>query len=115
MDEFNLLMELEVSLHSPEVRNSRDKLDALLSDDFIEIGASAATYNKQQIINSLLNEMPAEIKAKDFEYRKLSNDLSLLIYGSESTRQTIRSSVWKLEDGQWRMIFHQGTVTEVIE
>jgi len=112
MDEFNLLVDLEMSLHSPEVRKSRDKLDSLLAAEFIEIGASGNTYNKQQIINSLLEETPGEIKAKDFEHRKLSDELALLIYKSESTRCSIRSSIWKLENGRWRMLFHQGTVTD---
>ena len=107
-----MLVELEVSLHTSEVRNSREKLDSLLSDDFMEIGASGATYRKEQVINSLLKEAPSEIHAKDFEFRKLSNDLSQLIYRSESTRRAIRSSIWRLEDGQWRMLFHQGTVTD---
>lgn len=107
-----MLVELEVSLHTSEVRNSREKLDSLLSDDFMEIGASGTTYDKEQIINSLLKEAPSEINAKEFEFRKLSNELSQLVYRSESTRCAIRSSIWRLEDGQWRMLFHQGTVTD---
>jgi hypothetical protein len=104
-----------LALHTPAVRNSRDKLESLLSDDFMEIGSSGKTYDREQIINSLLKEVPGEINAKDFELRKLSDELSQLIYRSESTRRAIRSSIWKLEDGQWRMLFHQGTITDDIE
>jgi hypothetical protein len=111
MEEFDLLVELETSLHTAEVRSSPEKLNSLLSDDFVEIGASGRTYDKQQIINSLLDEIPGEIKAKDFQLRKLSDEMVLLIYRAQSIRQSIRSSIWKLEQGQWRMLFHQGTVT----
>ena len=29
----------------------------------------------------------------------------------ENKRSSIRSSIWKLHDGKWKMIFHQGTNT----
>jgi len=25
------------------------------------------------------------------------------------SKQAMRSSIWRLTDGQWRMVFHQGT------
>lgn len=112
MEAFDLLVELETSLHTPDVRSSPAELNSLLSDDFIEIGASGKTYDKQQIINSLLVESPVQIKAKNFQYKKLSSELAQLIYRSESTRHSIRSSIWKLEEGRWRMLFHQGTITD---
>ena len=76
----------------------------------MEIGASGTVYNKEQIITSLLNEIPGEISATGFEYRKLCNELAQLVYRSTGTRFAIRSSIWKLEDGEWRIVFHQGTV-----
>ena len=116
MDTKVLLIELEISLHSPIVRKSRRRLETLLSNECLEIGASGKIYGKNEIIDALLEEKETnEIQATDFEFRELSPGIAQLIYKSknklndEKIRYTIRSSIWKLEGSQWRMVFHQGT------
>ena len=117
-DLLNLLVDLERVLHRKSTRRSKEKLNELLHDDFEEIGASGRTYNKDQIIEELLNEMPFIINASDFELRIFSEDIAQLKYKTKSTARnnlmhtTLRSSIWKNEDSKWKMVFHQGTVIQ---
>lgn len=111
IEKFNLLVELELSLHTSVVRGSSNKLESLLSDDFMEIGASGRMRGKDQTIRDLLTEDSSDIRANDFELRTLSNDVAQLIYKSDDGRHAIRNSIWKVKNNQWRMIFHQATLT----
>lgn len=108
---------LETSLHKKEVRNSRDTVSSLLADDFLEFGRSGRMFEKQDIIAGLEQEaVDLEITVSDFAARKLAEDVVLVTYTASmldedhtSTIATRRSSVWVLQDGNWKMTFHQGT------
>jgi hypothetical protein len=110
--------QVEERLLHPEVRSSSDELSRLLADDFIEFGSSGAIYNKQQIIGLLAREQMMERSIADFSVRALADDVVLLTYRSTmrdpATAEewhSLRSSIWKLHDARWQMIFHQGTPT----
>ncbi|SEI16716.1 hypothetical protein SAMN05216228_103127 [Rhizobium tibeticum] len=114
------LQSLEQRLFEPEVRNSRPALESLLSPDFREIGASGGLYLYEDIIVALLGEPPdgPTRTLTDFEMRLLSPDLALVTYrAARSTTsgppiRSLRSSIWHHDAcGQWRMVFHQGTLT----
>jgi hypothetical protein len=48
----------------------------------------------------------------------LAPDVVLATYRvvDETRKQhTLRSSIWKLKDGRWQMVFHQGTPTKRID
>ncbi|PIO97149.1 hypothetical protein [Pleomorphomonas carboxyditropha] len=58
---------------------------------------------------------PTEVH--DFAVRSLALDTILVTYrsirrhpGGGTEKTTLRSSSWKLVDGRWQMLFHQGTV-----
>lgn len=112
---------LEQSLHRPEVRLSIQSLEALLAADFREIGASGKIYDRNTTISALLLEtQPADARLpfiKDFAASQLAEDVVLVTYCSLSEasddrpeRTTLRSSIWVMMEGAWRMRFHQGTV-----
>ena len=115
-----LLRRLEESLLDPAVRHSPEKIAELLADEFIEFGCSGAVYDKASIIRTLgaeaIESASPVAEIRDFSARALSAELVLLTYravgrscsgGTEI--HTLRSSLWKLIDGRWRMAFHQGT------
>lgn len=108
------IRELELSLHRPEVRASRERVGRLLADDFMEFGSSGRVYDKRTIIDVLAQETgetppPA---AEDFAVRFLSDTIALATYRTlRPTRQILRCSVWRQDAEGWRMIFHQGTPT----
>ncbi len=107
---------LEERLLEPEVRRSVKELEILLADDFIEFGSSGRIYNKQQVIDGLLISPTVQITIMDFEIKLLALGVVLATYrvikrnnqGGE-TNYSLRSSIWKLHEGRWQMVFHQGT------
>lgn len=115
-----LFYSLETSLHRPEVRSSPALVANLLADEFIEFGRSGRVYNKQITIEALQDESSSPIdplpQVADFLASSLSSNVVLVTYkstrasnGSQKSHATLRSSIWKMEAGQWQMIFHQGT------
>lgn len=122
-DPSNLLAEiraLEQSLHQPEIRTSRDALDALLAPDFVEFGASGTVYHRAGIIELLLAEDPdetsGELLTDTYVLTAISADAVLLTYrtirrsADGSERCALRSSIWKQDGARWQMLFHQGTL-----
>jgi hypothetical protein len=122
--EATLLRRLEEELLKPEVRRSPDRVGDLLSDDFVEFGSSGGVFNKQQVIEALEQEGPPDpgirLSLVDFIARRLASDVILVTYrtiqegGPGARRESrLRSSIWKLIEGRWQMVFHQGTPSAV--
>ncbi len=104
------LFALERSLHDPATRANPASAGNLLSADFREFGSSGRIWSRDATLHSLATEPPAYITARDFTCQPLSPTLALLTYVSHNgVRDALRSSLWRLEDGQWRILFHQGT------
>ena len=118
-----MIQSLEVKLHQPVTRTNASAVDALLHDDFEEIGRSGQCYDKQQTVTTLLREHgQAEIFSEGFMLATIVEGAVLLTYRSFHrsadgvvTGCTLRSSIWVLssENGSdhWQMRFHQGTPT----
>lgn len=110
------LLQLEVRLLQPDVRHSSSELGQLLADEFVEFGSSGRVYDKKSIIEELGNESTIQISVADFKTVLLASDSVLITYravfvegkGGPITH-SLRSSIWKLRDGDWQMVFHQGT------
>jgi hypothetical protein len=112
------LRHLEEQLLRPEVRASVERVTALLADDFVEFGSSGQVFDKKQIIEALRTETATKRSLSDFESTLLSDNIALVTYRATRTSKagerpvtTLRSSIWRLHDGQWQMVFHQGTLT----
>lgn len=111
------LLLLEEKLLQPDIRKSVKDLDVLLADAFIEVGSSGRTYNKQEMINILPNLPAVKFTLTDFQAKHLATGVVLTIYHAvkhgeqnEPAQCSLRSSVWILEKGEWRIVFHQGTL-----
>jgi hypothetical protein len=108
-----LLLELEKYHQKPEVRrNSKELLADLLTDDFFEIGSSGKFfYRKDCLVEGGIGEW--DLSMTDFQIHPLSEGVVLTTYRVEDKtrmRNVLRSSIWKLIDGRWRLNFHQGTI-----
>ena len=110
------IRQLEEDLLSPEVRSSLERMDAVLAEDFLEIGLSGRIYAKKQVLQALLSEPEVHYEVMDFTMRPLAGEVLLVTY--RTTRQeapenpqvhSLRSSIWKQIDDRWQMVFHQGT------
>lgn len=118
-DLLNHLKELEFNLLLNETRNSPDKLDKLIADEFLEFGSSGIIWSKQSIINLLKESPPIKITASDFKLKRLADDVALLTYKSHRDKtnkysevDVLRSSIWKFFGDDWKIIFHQGTISK---
>ena len=100
------ILEVEQRLLEPEVRSSRDALDRLVADDFVEFGSSGQVYAKQDVIGQLLAAPAFSVQMTAFRVRALSPDVALATY---RTGRSLRSSIWRREGDGWRIVFHQGT------
>ena len=112
---------LEESLLDPVVRASVQKLDLLLADDFMEFGSSGHTYNKQQEIEALPWQPDQHWAIRDFCLQPLAPGVVLVTYRvirhanqPDKATHSLRSSIWRCEEGRWRIFFHQGTPMEAI-
>ncbi|WP_053047380.1 DUF4440 domain-containing protein [Thalassomonas viridans] len=108
---------LELALLKPEVRRSRSELNRLISDDFLEFVGSGRRFGKAEVLERLPQETPPEFSARDFELRRLGDQVVQLIYkstmlkaGSGQTSYSLRSSLWRRSGDSWQMLFHQGTL-----
>ncbi len=118
------LRKLEESLLQNEIRSNQSKLNDLIHDDFIEIGYSGKTHTKSNILADLPIEQYSEIElwSQDYNFKTLSTDTVLLIYkqcridpNGNMSRYAKRSSIWFNNNGNWQLLFHQGTPTEPFE
>lgn len=112
------LLELETRLLQPEVRSSEQTLLQLLAEDFVEFGASGIVWTRTAIIQVLAQEPHTQRSLSDFKLTPLSADTALVTYRSHRhatsgapAAHALRSSIWKLNQGNWQLLFHQGTPT----
>jgi len=109
------VIDLESRLLITEFRTSEEFLEKILHEDFLEIGASGKTYNKEQTIDLLTTEPEFSAVATDFRFFQVAEDVALLTYSLNTvspdtgTGHSARSSLWKFENNNWRLVFHQGT------
>jgi len=110
---------LEEALHRPEVRHSRQAVETLLAEEFVEFGASGTVYSRATIIDLLIQEDDSDegsLRTWNYALTPISSDAVLLTYETErsyldgSTRSVLRSSVWRHNGLKWQMLFHQGTL-----
>lgn len=107
----DVLLNLEKKLLKPEIRTSKDELTNLLSEDFFEFGSSGRVLYKNKSVREVSLGV-VRMKLSDFEIHPLSEQIVLTtyrIYNEVNKQHSLRSSIWKLSDGTWKMQFHQGT------
>ena len=107
---------LETSLLQPELRQSPQDLATLLAEDFVEFGSSGQIFDKPQTIATLQTAAIAPVALMDFQARALATDVVLVTYRAirlhlvtQQNIHSLHSSVWKLLDERWQIVFHQGT------
>ncbi|MEM7208226.1 MAG: DUF4440 domain-containing protein [Pseudomonadota bacterium] len=117
-----IIIEKEKALLTFGVRSSIESLRSLLSSEFKEVGASGAYFGLSEVLECLPAEESWSCKTQDWEFRLLSIDIVQTIHrafvvhfdGDEGTYSR-RSSIWRKESNEWKMIYHQGTKVEPFE
>jgi hypothetical protein len=102
------ILALEESLLRAEVRQSAQRVAERISDDFTEFTSSGTMYRYHP---GDIFDSPADGEIRDFSLRPLGGGCVLATYRfiRSGGIVTLRSSIWQLMNGRWKMIFHQGT------
>ena len=114
------IQELETLLHEPATRSDTSRLDALLAEDFTELGSSGRIWSKADILAEVPGQLPRHISVNRFEVTALSPDLCLATYRAtiESdgvVARSLRSSIWTYLSARWQIVFHQGSRVDAFD
>ena len=115
-DVLDELRRREPIFHHPGCGTSRADYMRMTVDDFWEIGASGQRYSRGFVLDVLEARLanPANEsgwESRDFHVRELAPNVYLLTYTlRQGERLTRRSTIWQRADGDWQIVFHQGTV-----
>ncbi|MEQ0876444.1 MULTISPECIES: DUF4440 domain-containing protein [Enterobacter] len=107
------LKRLECFLHGSR-RKDRKWLEQILHERFSEITRSGVLVDRVQTIEALSGEdsVPA-ILSSDFRLIIVRDNFAILHYRTvhpDGSHASLRSSCWEIsENGQWKLVFHQGT------
>ena len=109
------LTSLEIFIHWPAIGTSKQILENLLDKNFWEVGASGKKYDREIVLNVLLEraqkENPEKWASENFQCTLLAENIYMLTYTNyQGERKTERVSIWKKIDSRFKLIYHQGTI-----
>ncbi|MFI2563905.1 RNase H family protein [Paenarthrobacter sp. NPDC018779] len=105
-----VVVALERELLRPDVRADIGRIGVLLHPEFAEIGQSGRFWTRDAMMVALEEDPGEHVELELLNADRLSENTILLNYRSLShAGSALRSSVWLLDRGQWRLRFHQGT------
>lgn len=104
----------EPLFHRIERGTSRAAFDAMTAEDFREVGASGARYDRESVWVALAARYsagaPDDWEVEDFACRSLGGPVVLVTYRlRQGDRVTRRASIWERTSDDWRVVYHQGT------
>ncbi len=110
-----LLQKLETSLWRSETRFDSHYMESILAEDFIEFGRSGKIYTRKDILNTkAIADIKATLPLPDFKVLPISENVMQVIYISithyNGLEKANRSSIWRKDNGKWKLRFHQGTI-----
>ncbi|MDZ7929098.1 MAG: DUF4440 domain-containing protein [Rhodococcus sp. (in: high G+C Gram-positive bacteria)] len=109
----------EPIFHRREFGITRDDFDRLTDANFCEVGASGRRYQREQVWAVLAEryesdptgQHDADWTASGFEVREVAPNTFLLTYVLKlDSRLTRRMTLWQRQEGDWKILYHQGTV-----
>lgn len=112
------LQSLELSFLDTNFRHSRNDIEPLIADDFLEFGSSGRSFDKAAVIDFLVNEPDtiAQRTMSRFQAKELAPGVVLVTFRIDQVRRdgtaapsSLRSSLWRRNDDRWQLVFHQGT------
>lgn len=115
-DEVLTLQAMEEAMWRTEMRFDTRFMDAVLADNFTEVGRSGRIYTRDETLNLELAEIDIQLPLVDFTAVAICEDVALVRYTAMTAHSdrgaTQRTSVW-VNDGSWKLRFHQATPTNV--
>ncbi len=115
-DEALTLQAMEEAMWRPETRFDRRYMEAILAENFHEVGQSGRTYTREDTLDLRPIEIDIQFPLRGFSAVAICEDVALVTYTSVPERAprgaAHRTSVWT-NDGRWKLRFHQATPAEV--
>ncbi|GAM93118.1 hypothetical protein LmNIHS28_00786 [Listeria monocytogenes] len=107
-ENFQKLDQIHLSL---ENRHSMSEIIAILSESYIEITQNGVVkdFSYYKSLTTLGN---SSLEIMDYDIKILDETKVLSYYKLKNTSEnsyTMRSNVWIIENGSWKLTFHQGT------
>ncbi|WP_062537057.1 DUF4440 domain-containing protein, partial [Mizugakiibacter sediminis] len=95
----------------------RADYEAMMDEDFWEVGASGKRYSREFVLAVLeerrRNPVEERWETRDFHCRALGADTYLLTYTlRQDARLTRRATVWRRAPQGWKIVYHQGTLVQ---
>lgn len=106
----------EPIFHRPEFGTTRADFERMTASDFHEVGASGRRYTREYILDTLEERhrtpQHEDLILSDFRCQHLAGETYLVTYSllQPPNRYTQRATIWRREDGEWKIVFHQGTI-----
>ncbi|MEK6684818.1 MAG: DUF4440 domain-containing protein [Pseudomonadota bacterium] len=107
----------ELKLLQIDLKADPALIDDLLSDEFEEISGSGQVNSRNNVVYWLRNkDNHIQWLLIDFRIKVLTDDLVMAIYTAQklsdpdsTSKGSMRTSIWKCQEGNWRMLFHQAS------
>ena len=118
------LIEREPIFHHHELIWDEQSFDEQVAEDFSEIGASGACYERKEVkeivlgrlAGTHLDSLPTDYRIEDAHVVPLGAGVVQVRYTLHGQgRVTRRSTVYRHEGSGWKAVFHQGTVVQGAE
>jgi hypothetical protein len=111
------LKKLEPIFHHPEPGMTRKDFEMMTAESFYEVGASGRIYSREYVLDVLEERLknPQEDKweTENFHCLEIAKRNYLLTYKLiQGKRITRRSTIWRKDNGNWKIVYHQGTIVE---
>ncbi|EHM4864577.1 TPA: hypothetical protein ACSY4P_02835 [Listeria monocytogenes] len=107
-ENFQKLDEIHLSL---ENRHSMSEIIDILSESYIEITQSGVVKD-YAYYKSLTTLSDSSLKIMEYDIKVLDETKVLSYYKLKNLSEnnyTMRSNIWIIENGSWKLTFHQGT------
>lgn len=107
------LLEYEKLLFKKSFCSKKENLEKVFHKDFFEFGKSGRIFNREGTINYLLNSEDRNIQILDFVVNQIDSKTFIVHYKSkhDGKQMVLRTSIWICENQEFKLYFHQGTIT----
>jgi hypothetical protein len=112
------LIAQEKAIYSAYEVHDMAAIEAVLADNFREIGSSGRFYSKPDVLEAMKDIEVIDYVLHSVRVVGLDENNAVVTYvlamnrienGKESLNRAFRSSVWTKQSGEWRIVFHQAT------
>ena len=109
--ELERVIAAQMALLSPEVRTARDRLEVLLADDFVEVGASGRRWERDAIVADRFGiaDRRSDRRGDGRSPHRQADRVGDLRDGEQRSSGTPQFVVAR-ESWNWRCFFHQASV-----